>query len=417
MKFSNINLASAVQAAAAPTQSPAPQGPANIPAPAPMLPPEVMAAPAAVSPAPVPAACQPQLVPPYPDVPPFPVPPFAEAGYGQVPPPPAPKMAPAAAPMPQQAPQSAPRAQNAPASNAPAPRQTSPAKKNPLFVSAEEDDSFLPLELRKARRLPAPVNRNKRIGDPGITLSENLFKDVPRTPAPAVPAPVPAAAPQQPASSQMDLEALVKEVKRLSEMVAELFKLFNSGSFASASLSLAGMAEQLQSCFPICKLLADSDFCPQVLKSKGPEGVFLAVKHGERLGFDPFQALQGITVINRKPCLYGDALLALCMPHGDILEEFDEGKQTAVCTCRRPGRSPVIRTFSMQEALDAGLVAFDKNGHALGRSREGWTPTAPWGAYPKRMLQMRARGFALRDAFPDVLKGIISAEEASDYRV
>jgi hypothetical protein len=31
------------------------------------------------------------------------------------------------------------------------------------------------------------------------------------------------------------------------------------------------------------------------------------------------------------------------------------------------------------------------------------------------MLQMRARGFALRDAFPDVLKGLITAEEASDY--
>jgi hypothetical protein len=30
------------------------------------------------------------------------------------------------------------------------------------------------------------------------------------------------------------------------------------------------------------------------------------------------------------------------------------------------------------------------------------------------MLQMRARSFALRDAFPDVLKGLISVEEAMD---
>ena len=28
---------------------------------------------------------------------------------------------------------------------------------------------------------------------------------------------------------------------------------------------------------------------------------------------------------------------------------------------------------------------------------------------------MRARGFALRDAFPDVLKGLVTAEEAQDY--
>jgi len=31
------------------------------------------------------------------------------------------------------------------------------------------------------------------------------------------------------------------------------------------------------------------------------------------------------------------------------------------------------------------------------------------------MIQMRARGFALRDAFPDVLQGLISTEEANDY--
>jgi hypothetical protein len=31
------------------------------------------------------------------------------------------------------------------------------------------------------------------------------------------------------------------------------------------------------------------------------------------------------------------------------------------------------------------------------------------------MLQMRARGFAIRDAFPDVLSGVITREEAEDY--
>jgi hypothetical protein len=44
-----------------------------------------------------------------------------------------------------------------------------------------------------------------------------------------------------------------------------------------------------------------------------------------------------------------------------------------------------------------------------------WGKTGPWTQYPKRMLQMRARGFALRDAFPDVLKGLVTAEEAQDY--
>ena len=41
--------------------------------------------------------------------------------------------------------------------------------------------------------------------------------------------------------------------------------------------------------------------------------------------------------------------------------------------------------------------------------------SGPWTQYPRRMLQMRARGFALRDAFPDLLRGLVTAEEAMDY--
>ena len=38
----------------------------------------------------------------------------------------------------------------------------------------------------------------------------------------------------------------------------------------------------------------------------------------------------------------------------------------------------------------------------------------PWTQYPKRMRQMRARAFALRDVFPDVLRGMPVAEELQD---
>ena len=37
-----------------------------------------------------------------------------------------------------------------------------------------------------------------------------------------------------------------------------------------------------------------------------------------------------------------------------------------------------------------------------------------WKQYPKRMAQMRARGFAYRDVFPDLLHGLITTEEAYD---
>ena len=65
---------------------------------------------------------------------------------------------------------------------------------------------------------------------------------------------------------------------------------------------------------------------------------------------------------------------------------------------QRKGRKPVVAKFSVEDAKRAGL----------------WGKTGPWQAYPKRMMQMRARGFALRDAFADVLKGLMTVEEAWD---
>ena len=71
---------------------------------------------------------------------------------------------------------------------------------------------------------------------------------------------------------------------------------------------------------------------------------------------------------------------------------------TAVCRVKRRGEPEVVSTFSMADARAAKL-----------------TGKGPWMSYPKRMLQMRARGFALRDAYPDVLRGIAPAEEIADY--
>ena len=39
---------------------------------------------------------------------------------------------------------------------------------------------------------------------------------------------------------------------------------------------------------------------------------------------------------------------------------------------------------------------------------------SPWYKYPKRMLQMRARSWALRDTFADILAGFSTVEEARD---
>jgi hypothetical protein len=152
------------------------------------------------------------------------------------------------------------------------------------------------------------------------------------------------------------------------------------------------------------ELLAKSQMVPRQYQGK-PEDILVAVQWGCEVGLAPLQSLQNIAVINGKPSIYGDAAMALVLasPVCEGIEESIEGEGTpnpvAVCVARRRGRAPVESRFSVEDAKRAGL----------------WGKQGPWTAYPKRMLAMRARGFAIRDCFADVLKGLITAEEAQDY--
>ena len=152
------------------------------------------------------------------------------------------------------------------------------------------------------------------------------------------------------------------------------------------------------------KLLAESSMVPRQYQGK-PQDVLVCVQWGAELGLAPMQALQNIAVINGKPSVYGDAAMAMVQnsPVCEDIEEYFEGEGTpnpiAVCVAKRKGRKPVVAKFSIDDAKRAGL----------------WGKQGPWTQYPKRMMQMRARGFALRDAFADVLKGLITVEEAQDY--
>jgi hypothetical protein len=160
---------------------------------------------------------------------------------------------------------------------------------------------------------------------------------------------------------------------------------------------------RLEAAIECCKMIAKASFCPAPFRGK-PEEVLCSIQYGMEIGYSPMQALQSIAVINGKPSVYGDGLMALCQSFSeceDIQETFDVNTMAATCTVKRKGRSPVISTWNPEKAKKAGL----------------WGKSGPWSQYPERMLQMRARGFALRDAFADRLKGIITAEEARDYPV
>lgn len=144
--------------------------------------------------------------------------------------------------------------------------------------------------------------------------------------------------------------------------------------------------------------LADSDMVPKDFKGK-PGNCLVAIQWGMEIGLKPLQAMQNIAVINGRPSLWGDAVIALAR-NSPMCEYIVETCTDTVATCKvkRKGEAEQVRTFSLDDAAKAGL-----------KGKQG-----PWAQYPKRMMQMRARAFAIRDVFPDVLKGLPVAEEVMD---
>lgn len=163
---------------------------------------------------------------------------------------------------------------------------------------------------------------------------------------------------------------------------------------ALATLAPTNMKEAME----FAGLLAKSDIVPKDYQGK-PGNVLVAIQWGMEIGLQPMQAMQNIAVINGRPSIWGDAMIALvraCTAF-EYINETQTDKE-ATCVIKRKGEPEAVRTFSMDDAKRAGLTG--KSG--------------PWTQYPKRMMQMRARSWALRDVFPDVLKGMICAEEALD---
>lgn len=161
----------------------------------------------------------------------------------------------------------------------------------------------------------------------------------------------------------------------------------------------------MEDIFLFAKAVMDSGMAPRGFDT--PQKILVAVQMGMEVGLSPMSALQNIAVINGKPTLYGDAVPGVCMATGQVEIYKDESVGVAdtdswgyKATVKRKDRAdPISRSFTVKDAKKAGL----------------WGKTGPWTQYPDRMLLMRARTFAMRDCFPDALRGLPTYEEVRDH--
>jgi len=135
--------------------------------------------------------------------------------------------------------------------------------------------------------------------------------------------------------------------------------------------------------------------------------VLIGIMKGMEVGLPPVAALSTIYIVNNRPTVFGDGALALLINsdkyewHKEVITgETKKPDWTATCTIKRRGiEEPIVRTFTWQMAIDASLTG----------------KAGPWKNYPARQMQMRARAFAIRDGFADVMMGLGIAEEVNDY--
>lgn len=184
-------------------------------------------------------------------------------------------------------------------------------------------------------------------------------------------------------------------------------KALTRSSFNTGGAVAAFRPSNLDEYVTLAKMFAESgDMVPKSYAGSIPR-ILVAMQAGAEVGLSPFAAIQNIAVINGKPSVYGDAVIALARTHPKWdesgFEELFEGQPftdefCAICRVKRTDGSVREKRFSVLDAKTASL----------------WGKAGPWKQYPKRMLQMRARSWAIRDNFAEALAGLSVAEEIQD---
>lgn len=116
---------------------------------------------------------------------------------------------------------------------------------------------------------------------------------------------------------------------------------------------------------------------------------------GEQLGISPIAAINGIDVIQGRPSIKPQLMLALIRKSGQLedLKVTDDGTTCTVVMTRK-GMSPHTETFDMAAAAAMNLLGKDN-----------------WRKQPAVMRKWRAISAAARIVFPDVIWGFYTPDE------
>ena len=130
---------------------------------------------------------------------------------------------------------------------------------------------------------------------------------------------------------------------------------------------------------------------------KTPDQAMALMLIAQAEGLHPAIAARDYHVINGRPTLKADAMLARFQAAGGSVRWHEYADQRVVGTFTHPQGGNVEVTWTLEMATAAGLT---KN------------PT--WKSYPRQMLRARCISEGIRTVFPGVVVGTYTPEEAED---
>ncbi|RMF54172.1 MAG: hypothetical protein D6746_14780 [Bacteroidetes bacterium] len=160
----------------------------------------------------------------------------------------------------------------------------------------------------------------------------------------------------------------------------------------------------------LAKQFADAGLAKDL---KTPQQYAVVIQAGLERGLGPLAAIEQMTLIRGRLCLWGTGPMALVMASGLLkdykgdyfnmppantkLTEWPDEAGYRCSASRKDNSASMEYEFTVGDARLAGLWA-----------------ASTWATHPKRMLKARAQTFLLRDLFPDVLMGLATEDEVEE---
>lgn len=161
--------------------------------------------------------------------------------------------------------------------------------------------------------------------------------------------------------------------------------------------------QDIDGMFRAAKLYLQTGYAPPSIKHAKQIVIIWAM--AAELGIRPLVAINNMSVVNNRPNPNGDLALSMVHKAGlladtpTVVYSGEGDDYTCTIVVKRKGHKTArTQSFSIRQAKTAKIYGKQN-----------------WQTYPDRMLYYRALGFALRDVFPDVMNGMVIAEELEDY--